>query len=99
MTFGRLFLFRQSRLVEKRSAADEPRLRAVVDSILRGPLVIQIVPEGSRAVEAVFIQRIKENVKGFQFLFVVFVISRNTMYRFQPRIGWRHSLALHLTYA
>ena len=79
-------LFGQCGFVEERDAGGEPRLRAVMDGVLRGALVIEIAPKGSCAVDAVFIQCVEENVEGFQFLFVVFIVVSYAVQRFEASI-------------
>jgi hypothetical protein len=47
-------------------------------------------------VDAVLVQGIKIDVEGAELLFVIVVIARDAMQRFQARIGGRHTFAHHL---
>ena len=57
--------------------------------------LIAIPPQGSCAMHAILIDRVKINVKCREFFLVVLVVARNPRHRFQARIGWRFSLPHH----
>src|SRR4029077_13560011 len=84
-------------LVEERLALRKPRLRAVMDGINRVLLfLIMIAPQRGRAVRAVFIQRVKENVKRRELFLVVIVIVCDQRQRFETRFFGRFPASHHL---
>src|SRR5580700_11207885 len=69
--------------IEERFALRQPCLRSIVYRINRVLwLRVMIAPERGRAVHAILIQRIKENVKRCQFFLVIVVVPRDARQRF-----------------
>src|SRR5712664_3442573 len=58
-------------------------------------LVVGVLPKRGGAVHAVFVQRVKENVEGGEFLFVVVVVAGDAGEGFVAGVGGRHAFAHH----
>src|SRR5271163_820150 len=82
--------------VEVGFAFDKARLRPVVNRINRMPFFfVMILPKRSSSMLAVFIQRVKENVKGRKFLLVAVVVVRDARERLKACILGRLSAPHH----
>src|SRR5712664_2407798 len=58
-------------------------------------LVVGVLPKRGGAVHAVFVQRVKENVEGGEFLFVVVVVAGDAGHGFEAGVSGRHAFAHH----
>src|SRR6266852_7660373 len=58
-------------------------------------LVVRVLPKRGGAVHAVFVERVKKDVEGGEFLLVVVVVVRDAGHGFEAGVGGRHAFAHH----